>query len=174
VATIPGMHTFAVGEVLTAATLNTYLRDAVNFVLKKRPMMRCAQTSGGGTSLANTTWTNIGNMVVIVDSDSGLNTSTGTYTVPNAGWYIVTGGVVYNPNTTGDRAVRLTVNGNAQIGIASSGAGPDRTAPILSRLLYLAAGATVNVQGWQSSGGALGTVVDAIESSSLECFFFSQ
>jgi hypothetical protein len=172
---IPAPHTWAVGEIPTAANWNAYIRDAFNFPLKFRPIMRGAQTSGSATGIGGG-WTTIAPLVVEVDSNAGLNTITGLYTAPNAGWYIVTGSVVVNPNASSDIAIRLWQNSSfmppgafatRRMSVA------DRGACVLTKLVYMAANDTICAQAIVSSP-TINTVVDSVECSSLECFFFSQ
>lgn len=173
---IPAPHTWAVGEIPTAANWNSYIRDAFNFPLKFRPIMRAAQTSGAGTSIGGA-WTTITNLVVEVDSNAGLNTFTGLYTAPNAGWYIVTGSIVVVPNANADIAVRLWQNSSFMPPCAFATrhmSNADRGQVNVTKLVYMAANDTMCIQGVNSSGGNLATVVDTLESTFFETFFFSQ
>lgn len=84
-ATVPNPRTWTVGELLTAAKMNTDLRDGLNFLLSK-PLCKLRQNVGINIGSANITWP-----TEVIDRDNGHSTVSNTdrYTVQTAGWYHV-------------------------------------------------------------------------------------
>lgn len=113
-ATVPAPRTWTVGELLTAAKLNTDLRDGLNFLLSGKPLALLTKTvgqsipTGGGTNLV--TWD-----AETIDRDGGHSNSVNNtrYTVQTAGWYNV---FIYlqwgGAFTAGRRTAYLSLNSN--------------------------------------------------------------
>ncbi len=116
-ATVPSPRTWAVGELLTAAKLNTDLRNGLNFLLAP-PL--AILTVPSTTSLPNNattalTWTN-----EIIDRDNGHNNATNNtrYTVQTAGYYSLYSTVAYDAGTNNRRLLYLRKNGNTDLQLA--------------------------------------------------------
>lgn len=114
-------------------------------------------------SLANQTWTGLNINTVTEDPYTGWSSATPSrYTVKVPGTYTVSG--VYAPaaNSTGIRAVRLQKNGSPVLGAASYlGASSIEMGIVTPTIdVALVAGDYLEVAGWQSSGGALSTILD--------------
>jgi hypothetical protein len=100
VATVPSPRTWAVGELLTAAKLNTDLRDGLNLLLAppmavlRRSATQSIATGGSGTAVD---WT-----VEDLDRDNGhsLVTNISRYTAQTAGWYDLTVGIAWSGGDT--------------------------------------------------------------------------
>lgn len=158
--TVPSYTTFVAGAVLTAAQLNTNVRDAGNFWLA-RPLCLLRQTSV--QSLSNNSFGDILFDTEDIDRDGGHSTVTNTarYTSPTSGYIAVSGGVAFAANATGRRAAQWALNGTA---INASQNMETTTAtgnPTLSARTFAVPvnGSTdyVTLQGYQDSGGALNT-----------------
>jgi hypothetical protein len=120
--------------------------------------------SGSGPvafSVNNSVTTPIPLTVTGVDSDSGHSNLTNNtrYTAQVSGWYMVSGTISWNTNTTGNRLSYLAKNGRILYG--STVMVPATTAftvvPTGTVLILLNASDYVELWGYQSSGGALTT-----------------
>ena len=98
------------------------------------------------------------------------STNTSRYVAQVAGWYTVSGVVAFAANGTGERGARLAVNGSSVSGAAELIAALSTNATAIAtptRDIPLAIGDFVEVQGWQTSGGALNTAVFSDLASAL-------
>lgn len=156
-ATIPSPRTWVTGEVVTAAEMNTDIRDAVKFLLggasSRKPSFRVSRAAN--QSIANNTTTTILWDTTGEDTDSGYNSGTGIYTVATAGLWLVTTSAVWASNGTGQRLLTIQQNGGNQsvlyIGVTFDTFGRSS----LAVLLRAGVGDTFNSQVNQTSGGAL-------------------
>ncbi|WP_051966892.1 hypothetical protein [Kitasatospora mediocidica] len=152
------------------ASIGNGIRDQLTF-LQKPPVFVGYQ--GTSQSLGNQTWTPLGIDVAAIDSYGGHSTTTNPsrYTCqPGAGgWYTVCGVYAPTANSTGFRAVKIQVNGVAVYGasIYAPSMGPEVGLATPTRDFLLNPGDYVEVCGWQSSGGSLGTVLDSDMRSGL-------
>lgn len=159
-ATVPSFRTWATSDVVTAAMLNSNIRDAGQFWVSNRPRALLRQTVA--QNLLNNTPTAITYDVEDLDNDGGHSTSSNTsrYVAQTAGWYHVTGLVSYSTNTTGARGTRIGVNGstvNASQSLAQTSASSAATGILATRLVFLNAADYVEIFGFQLSGGTLAT-----------------
>jgi hypothetical protein len=161
-ATVPSFRTWVTGEIVTAAELNSNVRDAGNFWLSV-PVAELRQTVA--QSIAN------GSVVAItfdaedVDTDGAHSTVTNTsrFTGQTAGRYRFSGGAAFAANATGYRQTfwRLnsaTVNGSGALVPAITGVSSEVAARTMTFTLN---GTTdfVELGVIQTSGGALNTAV---------------
>lgn len=154
---VPNPRTATAGEFETAAYMNAF-RDALNFALNP-PEAVVFQTTV--QSLPNSTFAAISFDSTTVDTYGGhSNTTNNTrYTAQVAGWYWCAAQVCYdNTSSTGARQTFLAKNGTrintafqCSLGTATS------QGVSVGQLVQLNVGDYVEVQGWQSSGGALNT-----------------
>ncbi len=167
---IPFQRTWGVGEEVTAALLNANIRDGYNFVLKDRPLLRIS--AGTSTSIPNATWTAISFNTEHTDTDGMFAPTSTTVTVQTSGMYMITGGIQFNGNNNGDRGIRFTVNGNGIAGANAFKSPAGSCGQVNTRLVMLAQGATIQLQGIHTAGVALGTRTDN-ERSFLEMIWFA-
>ena len=112
-ATVPSPRTWTVGELLTAAKLNTDLRDGLNFLLAPPRVLTqksTSQTGLGGSTFHAVTWDN-----EITDTDGGHSNSTNNtrYTIQTAGAWEFSCSVLWsNDSSTGGRAALFRKNGS--------------------------------------------------------------
>jgi len=164
-ATVPVEMTFSAGSVLTAAQLNTNVRDAVNFVIAP-PLAVLRQT------VAQIFTTGIGAAFLFdtedLDRDGGHSTTTNTsrYVSQTAGWYQMQGTAMFAvSNTSTGLITGFSLNGASSrfggnfqvgnagfVGVLPSGA-----------TVYLSVGNYVELIGYQSSGGNLNSQVTGFE-----------
>lgn len=167
-ATLPGTHTVAVGDKITASDENTYVRDAVTF-LSDVPRVSCYQGATGTTAGTSGTAALMLWDSEQYDTDSMHSTSTNTsrVTINTTGLYAVSVSVFWAANATGFRDVEIRKNAGGAVG---SGTG----------LAKFRAAATATLGGWvggtcylplvggsdyiecfalQTSGGSLATTV---------------
>lgn len=169
-ATVPSYRTWTDGEVVTAAMLNSNIRDDGQFWVSSRPRARLRQTAA--QSLSSTIWAAINFDVEDVDNDGGHSTSTNTsrYVAQTAGWFLVGGIGAISASGSGQRGTRLAVNGTVQAGTqtqgnAGSAGGTDMA--VGTQLIFLNATDYVELQVMQNSGGAINTQVTSPEQSTL-------
>lgn len=157
--------TWAVNDVLTAADMNTYVRDNMAIV-GVPPLSRVTQTAGP-QSPANNTWTTIIFPTRDLDQDptSALiyDTATGIFTIRTAGVYACVAEIRWAANATGARGCAWNLNAAAtpqwqdiQAG-NTLGTSQCCTAP----LVRCNVGDTLRVQALQTSGAALALQVSA-------------
>lgn len=91
------------------------------------------------------------------DTGSYHGAGSGKFTVPATGLYVVTAAVQWDTGSAGAREVAFIVNGAAtpRIALATSAAVGNNEAICTSAVLSLTAADTVQLQVYQSSGGAL-------------------
>ncbi|MFF8607629.1 hypothetical protein ACF06X_16970 [Streptomyces sp. NPDC015346] len=110
-------------------------------------------------SIAPNTWTTLAFQSTDVDDGPGWDGST-TYTVPRAGWWRVSGHVVFaNDSQTGMRGARVVVNGVGVLRctwLVPAGAGAVAVGG--QGLLKLTAGSTITLAGYQTHTAAVKTL----------------
>jgi hypothetical protein len=146
--------TWATNDSLGASTLNTHLRDNLNF-LYGRPCCRVFNN-------ANISHTTSGALQALTfnserfDTDTMHSTSsqTGRITFTTAGYYMVGGQVEFGASATGERGLAIRLGGTTTLISHNQDAiGSDQ----LSVVTFYAftAGQYVELLGYQTSGGAL-------------------
>ena len=166
----PSQHTYAANEALTAANLNTH-SNGIAWLTQKKPSVFAYQNSLT-TSCGNTAWTTIVCDTVLVDTESGYNTSTGIYTAPVAGYYLCNGGVCFATNGNGSRAIRFNSTGGVAPGIESTaGSGAVNIDICISVIVKLTANQQVWLQAYQDSGGDLATTINTANNRAEQSFF---
>lgn len=162
-ATIPSEITWVSGQVVTAAQLNSNLRDAVNFLIN-RPMVELRQTVAQSFATGNTT-TAMTWDTEDFDNDNMHSTVTNPsrITATTAGRYHFGGGIAWSANATLRRGswyringTSVTPSGETMLQSTSSGVA---ALPVRAITYFLNAGDYVEVIGYQESGGALSTNV---------------
>lgn len=108
-ATIPTAYTWTVGELVTAAKFNQYLRDAISFLLNK-PHARLRHSTT--QSIVATTGTPVLFNTEDADDDNGHSTVTNTsrYTAQTAGTWKVMATTPWVANGTSKRELYLRKN----------------------------------------------------------------
>lgn len=163
-ATVPSYRTWATSEVVTAAMLNSNVRDPGQFWTTNRPKALLRQTVS--QTLTTAVFASLTMDTEDHDNDGAHSTSSNTsrYTAQTAGWYLVSGAAGFAGNSTGRRGTRWAVNGSALAGglVIGGNAGVGTCqVPAVTRLVTLAVGDYVELQAIQESGGNLGTAVTA-------------
>lgn len=156
-ATIPSPRTWVTGEVVTAAEMNTDIRDAVKFLLggasTRKPSFR-THLSAVVSIANNTTATAIWN-TADEDTDSGYSTGSGLYTVATAGLWVFNARSLWASNAAGTRILAMRVNSVSSstqfVSAAVDGFGRSSTTLVARCAVSDIVDATV----FQSSGGAL-------------------
>lgn len=98
------------------------------------------------------------------DTDNIHSTSSNTsrLTATTAGTYLIIANVSFASNTTGERVCRIRLNGTTTIGnVAAAPVTGDSTTQSVSTQYALAAGDYVEVEAFQTSGGALNVEANA-------------
>lgn len=155
---VPVPATVLPGQLITGALWNASVTNALTYVLN-RPMFYGYQAAA--QSLANNAAAPITLDSSTIDTYGGhSNTSNNSrYVAQVAGWYMVTGTVTYNPNTTAGRAATIYKNGTEVPGAAGFAAGATPYASATGEcFVYLnGTGDYVEVWGYQNCGAALAT-----------------
>ncbi len=155
---VPSEITWTVGQTVTAAQLNTNLRDGINYLLNP-PLFIAHQAAA--QSLTTATFTDLNLDTTDLDTYAGHSGTSPTYTFQAAGYYEVAAGLGFSTSSAGRRIGLIVVAGGAaiaggdgQIEMQPTNGGGGTTLPYV---WYVNApvGGTVKVQGYQSSGGAL-------------------
>jgi hypothetical protein len=164
VATVPVFRTWVAGEIVTAAFMNTNIRDAGNFFVAV-PVAVLRQTVA--QSFPNSTFTALLLDTEDIDRDGGHSTVTNTsrYTGQTPGWYTVQGSINWAASTAGQRTIVFRPNGGAATTYKNKVQIPMTTTvgsgSIVTVATFFMNGTTdyVEVVGWQNSGGALNTYI---------------
>lgn len=158
--------TYAVGDVLTAADLNTYQRDNIKWLGTDKPHCRVRNTANiSHTSSGSYQALTFNSERVDVGSMHDTSSNTGRITIPSGGGglYLIGGCIEFAANATGLRGAQIRLNGSTVIVIQeapSIGAGSAH--PIAVTTAYqLAAGDYLELMGKQSSGGNLNMLATA-------------
>lgn len=163
-ATVPVMRTWVAGELVTAAYMNSNIRDLGNFTLA-RPMAVLRQAAA--QSIPNAAWTAVLMDTEDLDRDAGHSTSSNTsrYVGKTPGWHMAVYTMTWSPNATGARWSRMRNNGTDAIATvpgrdARLSAGTVDTSMSGSGFVYLN-GSTdyAELVAYQGSGGALNSYV---------------
>lgn len=164
------------GDYITAALWNAGPKALADFILT---LPQCLAYQTSSQSIAASTWTSVALDSTGADTDGGHSniTNNSRYTCQVPGVYWVYGSVTYANNTTGVRAARIAKNGTVvqcSEGYFSQASGLIGQSALASAPVSLVAGDYVELQGFQSSGGSLSTVVNSEVASNLWVFFVHQ
>ena len=149
-------RTWSVNEVLTAANMNTYISDDLSWMGISRPHGRVTDASFSHNSSGNwltPSWDSISTNV-----GTGFATSTGYFTAPNAGFYLLGADGTFASNATGARAIMLSSGADGSGTVYAQNFSPSQSLAIASAVMtgvQLAANARVYVSLFQGSGGTL-------------------
>ena len=111
-----------------------------------------AYLSSSQSGIATTTFTKITLDAELFDTDSGFNTSTNTYTIPEDGKYFFSFNV-RRDNTSGNRSLLEVRLNNTGIVDIETGAGSPYGVTHGNILRSFSAGDTINIYFYQNSGG---------------------
>lgn len=147
--------TFAAGAKLTAAQMNTYLKDNLAFLV--RPPACAIQgtgvSAGSGVTLDGTETYDTDGMHDNVTNPSRI-------TIQTAGRYQCTATIQYAPNATGNRGGSLIVNGGTIYeGVLVPAASGNSSVCTVTRTLTLSVGDYIEARTFQTSGGNLTTTL---------------
>lgn len=149
-------RTWSVNEVLTAANMVTYVSDDLSWMGISRPHGRVTDASFSHNSSGNwltPSWDSISTNV-----GTGFATSTGYFTAPNAGFYLLGADGTFASNATGARAIMLSSGADGSGTVYAQNFSPSQSLAIASEVttgVQLAANARVYVSLFQGSGGTL-------------------
>ena len=149
-------RTWSINEVLTAANMVTYVSDDLSWMGISRPHGRVTDASFSHNSSGNwltPSWDSISTNV-----GTGFATSTGYFTAPNAGFYLLGADGTFASNATGARAIMLSSGADGNGTVYAQNFSPSQSVAIASEVttgVQLAANARVYVSLFQGSGGTL-------------------
>ncbi|MFI7643748.1 hypothetical protein [Nonomuraea sp. NPDC049400] len=156
-ATVPTPRTWTVGELLTAAKLNTDLRNGLNFLLSGKPLAILGKT--GNQTIPNSAWTTITWNSETVDRDAGHDNATNNsrYTAQTAGYYRVVAALLWNSGFTAKIRQTMVVK-NASLAMFQGTGFGDADGSFASSTslgtVFLAVSDYLEVQGMQATGSS--------------------
>jgi hypothetical protein len=95
------------------------------------------------------------------DPQGWFNNANDSIDIGQDGFYCITANVSFATNATGRRAVTLVLNGTGISSVVLSASSSSATNLVSTTNMYLFSGDQVTVNGFQNSGGALNTLVQA-------------
>jgi len=119
-------------------------------------------------SIPNAAYTPISWSAVYKDTGGFFNPLSPTIvTIPETGWYEISGTVLYKVDPNGLRETHIILSAPSFMGLADSRVAVvgSTTYVCLERKVYLAKGATISVEVWQNSGGPLDVRTGAYKST---------
>ena len=153
--------TWAVGNVLTASDMNTYVRDNAAFLYGPPS---CRAYNDADISIANNSVTALTFNSERWDTDTmhDLSTNTGRLTCKTAGIYHIYANVQFAANDTGYRTCTIRLGGSTVIGAMSITEVSDVAQRLIVSTEYpLAVNDYVEVTVYQNSGDALNVTASA-------------
>lgn len=153
-------RTWVTGEVVTAALMNTHVRDNTTYLYEnsaRAPAARAARTTN--QSIPNVNWTTVSFDTENFDTDTMYTAANpDVFTIKTAGLYLIVGGFTWQTNTTGMRGARIILNNSANSSVEdirapSPSAG--EAAHTISYVAHLSVDDTIKLQARQASGAAL-------------------
>lgn len=128
----------------------------------------CRVYNNANISVGDAAWTSLTFNTERFDTDAMHSTSvnTGRLTCVHAGVYLITGNVTFATNATGTRGISIYLNGTTYIAMLRGLAGSSSLMTHLSiaTIYELAVNEYVELQVYQSSGGALNATYTANQS----------
>lgn len=109
-ATVPTMTTFVAGNVLTAAQMNSNVRDLGNYMLNL-PMALANRTIAGSVTTSTNTAVALGNEDFDMEAIHSTVSNTSRFTIVTGGYYTAFGQISWTGNTSGQRVVFWRLNG---------------------------------------------------------------
>lgn len=149
-------RTWATLEAVTAANMNTYVSDDLSWLGISRPHGRATDASFSHTSSGN--WLSPSWDSISTNVGSGFSTSTGYFSPPNAGFYLLGADATYAANATGARGIMLSSAASGGGTIYAQNFSPSQSIAVASAVttgVQLSAGSAVYVSLLQGSGGTL-------------------
>lgn len=160
--TDPGGHVWTTGEMVTAANMNTYIKD--NLLAIWLPPS-CRAFHNANVSIANNTWVSIPLNSERWNYQSMHSTSTNNsrMTVPTgwAGRYLLTASIEFATAAGSYRQVRFLKNGSSASAVTAQAPSPFNHNEVLATEIALAAADYMELQAWQATGAAINVVTNA-------------
>lgn len=150
--------TWSVGEVATAANLNTYLRDNSSWMATDRPHCRVFNSANISINSATATALTFDSERVDVGGLHSIVSTTSRITVPTgaAGFWMFGATVQFAVNATGSRMVDVLLNNTTIIARTwTTSMATDNTVVAVQGVYQLAVTDFIEVRAFQRSGGAL-------------------
>jgi hypothetical protein len=151
---------WATNEVVTAANMNTHLRDNMAFVGSPPTV---AVYNSASVLVSNSAFLVMLANTELWDTDSMHSTvsNTARLTATTAGRYQLNVTMRFGVNATGARVVAYRVNGGADVQLAatSNAGGSIDTVLSGSDMVVLAAADYIETSSWQTSGGNLDVIL---------------
>lgn len=141
---------------------NTTPNSGVFTTLKGNSLAKVQANNVSAQSIANSTNTVITNWTETLDANNNFNNTTGVFTAPTAGQYLVSAQAFFvaaNWAANSVAIINILQNGTAKATFSNSFfsavTGQNVTTPLGTFMLNCAASDTISIQVFQSSGGAV-------------------
>lgn len=156
-ATVPSPRTWVAGEVMTAANMNTHVRDAINYLLAP-PRCEAYQSVSQNCTTGTVTTLTFTSETVDTDGIHSTSVNTSRMTIVTPGRYKVLGGCGIAANATGSRTLRVAKNAatTKAVRVAANTAGASTIMQIQDEVLCVA-GDFIELTMTQDSGVTLAT-----------------
>lgn len=151
-------RTWSVNEVLTSANMNQFISDDLSWMGISRPHGRATDGSFSHTSSNNWLSPSWDGDSISPNVGTGFATSTGYFTAPNTGFYLLGADATFASNATGARAIMLSSAANGGGTVYAQNFSPSQSLTIGSAVttgVQLTAFQKVYVSLFQASGGTL-------------------
>lgn len=149
-------RTWATNEVLTSANMNQFISDDLSWMGISRPHGRATDGSFSHTSSGN--WLSPSWDSISTNVGSGFATSTGFFTAPAAGFYLVGADATFAANATGARGIMLSSSADGGGTVYAQNFSPSQSIGVAAAVttgVQLASSGRVYVSLFQGSGGTL-------------------
>ena len=158
-------RTWMAGETVTAALMNTHLRDNLTAIVAANPLVVPAARvyNNADQSIPNNSATALTFNSETFDTDTihDTSTNTGRLTCKTAGIYEISASVAFAAHSTGTRALYFYLNGATTIAQVRLRATPDgRTMLNLNTQYSLSVNDYIELYAYQNSSGALSVNAD--------------
>lgn len=170
-ASVPTPHQFAVGELVTADSINTYY-SAISY-LENPPIASLYQITSQSVANGAAVPINLDGSLIDTYGGHSVSVNNSRYTFQVAGVYLIAGGTAWASNATGIRAAAFQLNGTTVLNGSQAivptitSVGNNTNLPAVTVLTQANVGDYIQLLGTQTSGGSLSTQTGGGNTSTL-------
>ena len=154
------LNTFSSGETISSSLINANFSTLKTAIESAHQTVAIRYTSSNGQSIPNNVYTITKYESKDYDTNNAYDTSTGIWTCPQTGYYIISAKVLFQ-SSSNHRHIRIYKNGTY---VSSGNAWNVSVNPSTEGYaqvhdeLYLSNGDQITIQVYQNSGAALGLI----------------